>query len=155
MLLRSRELAERVRMSWLEKDEQVHFITRKHPIFLLLSFAYRWSASALLVAAAAFFGRDRTGIGSARNHRRFIFALLWLAWNNHNWAMIIHITNQAHGLGGKGLGFSHEPDKEAPLGWWCPLAFRALRMGRFLVTRMCGSATIIGKCALVGWRMLR
>ncbi len=33
VLVQSRQLAERIRMRWLEKDEQVHFITRKHPFF--------------------------------------------------------------------------------------------------------------------------
>jgi hypothetical protein len=144
VLLRSRELAERVRMSWLEKDEQVHFITRKHPIFLLLSLLLPLVSFGLLVAAAAVFWANRLDLAVPVIIAGFIFALLWLAWNNHNWANDYYIiTNQRMVWVEKVSGF-YESRQEAPLGMVVSVGVQSTQMGRILGYADVVVRTIIG-----------
>ncbi|HOT52937.1 MAG TPA: Crp/Fnr family transcriptional regulator, partial [Anaerolineaceae bacterium] len=80
VLLQSRQLAERVRMPWIEKDEQVQFITRKHPVFLLMSLLLPLMGFAALVAVGAWLGTLRPDITVPLFIGGFILCLLWLAW---------------------------------------------------------------------------
>lgn len=132
VLLQSRQLAERTRMSWLEKDEQVHFITRKHPFFLLMSLLLPLLGFAGLVLGAVLLGRDRPDISVLVLAAGFVVGLLWLAWNFHNWANDYYIiTNHRMVWVEKVSGF-YESRQEAPLGMVVSVGVQSTQPGRIL-----------------------
>ena len=144
VLTQSKLLAERVRMSWLEKDEQVHLITRKHPVFLLLSLLLPLLSFALLVIGAAWFGSQRPDLAVLVIIAGFVIGSLWLAWNNHNWANDYYIiTNHRMVWVEKVSGF-YESRQEAPLGMVVSVGVQSTQAGRILGYADVVVRTIIG-----------
>ncbi len=144
VLWQSRRLAERIRMSWLEKDEQALFITRKHPFFLLMSFLLPVLGFAVLVAAGVLFGAARPDLTVFAMAAGFVFCALWLAWNHHNWANDYYIiTNHRMVWVEKVSGF-YESRQEAPLGMVTSVGVQSTQPGRILGYADVVVRTIIG-----------
>lgn len=144
VLVQSRQLAERTRMRWLEKDEQVHFITRKHPFFLLMSLLLPLLGFTVLVAAAVILGTDRPEISVPVLVGGFMLGVLWLAWNHHNWANDYYIiTNHRLVWVEKVSGF-YESRQEAPLGMVVSVGVQSTQPGRILGYADVVVRTIIG-----------
>ena len=144
VLLQSRQLAERVRMPWIEKDEQVQFITRKHPVFLLMSLLLPLMGFSALVAVGAWLGTLRPDITVPLFIGGFILCLLWLAWNLHNWANDYYIiTNHRMVWVEKVSGF-YESRQETPLGMVVSVGVQSAQTGRVLGYADVVVRTIIG-----------
>jgi hypothetical protein len=131
-------------MRWLEKDEQVHFITRKHPFFLLMSLLLPLLGFTVLVAAAVILGTDRPEISVPVLVGGFMLGVLWLAWNHHNWANDYYIiTNHRLVWVEKVSGF-YESRQEAPLGMVVSVGVQSTQPGRILGYADVVVRTIIG-----------
>jgi len=144
VLLQSRQLSERVRMPWIEKDEQVQFITRKHPVFLLMSLLLPLMGFTALVAVGAWLGTHRPDITVPLFIVGFILCLLWLAWNLHNWANDYYIiTNHRMVWVEKVSGF-YESRQETPLGMVVSVGVQSTQTGRVMGYADVVVRTIIG-----------
>lgn len=144
VLLQSRQLAERTRMSWLEKDEQVHFITRKHPFFLLVSLLLPLLGFAVLVAGAAILGTAWPEISVLVLAAGFVLGALWLAWNHHNWANDYYIITTHRMVWVEKVSGFYESRQEAPLGMVVSVGVQSTQPGRILGYADVVVRTIIG-----------
>src|SRR5690606_18921821 len=86
VLANSQMMIRRLPMPWLEADEKVSLITRKHPIFLLFALT-----PPLLVFVIALFGLNFLQAQFAILALfgmviAFLICAIWLLWNINNWA---------------------------------------------------------------------
>ena len=143
-LLQSGQLAERIRMSWLEKDERVYFITRKHPYFLLMSLLLPLLGFGVLFAAGLLFGAARPDITVLALVVGFVFCALWLAWNHHNWANDYYIISNHRMVWVEKVSGFYESRQEAPLGMVVSVGVQSTQAGRILGYADVVVRTIIG-----------
>ena len=116
VLFNSQEKVERIYMPWLEGDERVSLIARKHPIFL-----FRAVLPPLLVFTATLIG---LAVWHPQNQIMailgmvFIFLLsgIWLAWNINNWANDFYLITSKRMVWVEQVSGFYESRQEAPLG---------------------------------------
>ena len=119
------------------------YITRKHPVFLLMSLLLPLMGFAALVAVGAWLGTLRPDITVPLFIVGFILCLLWLAWNLHNWANDYYIITNHRMVGWKKFQVS-ESRQETPLGMVVSVGVQSTQTGRVLGYADVVVRTIIG-----------
>lgn len=129
VLASSQELIRSVPKPWLEADERVSLITRKHPIFLLgavippvlLFTAILFGlffiesippVSAMIVLLAGFF-----------------FCALWLAWKINNWANDFYLITSKRMVWVERVSGFYDSRQEAPLGTLISVGVKTTQLG--------------------------
>ena len=132
VMLGSQELIRRVPMPWLEPDERVNVMTRKHPVFLLgkalipllfflgVIFTANW-----LLAVSSIFAMIVLLSG-------FLLSLAWLAWNINNWANDFYLITNKRMVWVERVSGLYDSRQEAPLGTLLSVGIKTTQLGVFL-----------------------
>ena len=98
LLAESRLLSQKLTFSWLVPDEEIHVISRKHPILLLGGITLPvlfYIGLLLLVLVLSNIWASGTMVNLFLLSGGFVISLAWLAWNIYNWRNDYYIlTNQ-------------------------------------------------------------
>jgi len=141
----SRKLARTLRFKWLDKDEVVYFLARKHSFFLLQVLIA--PVLSLLIPAFLFLWGGLSGSTAAASFGVIALVLIlgWIAWNVIDWGNDYYIvTNQRVVWLEKVIGL-YDSRTEAPLtqilsvGVETDLVGRALDYGNVLVRTFVGA----------------
>ena len=132
VLFNSVRLASSVHMTWLEPDEKIHLMARKHPVFLffkslppIFAFAVIWCLMFLLSSKHAFWSLAGLVAG-------FIFCLLWLVWNINNWANDFYLITSRRMVWVEHVVGFYESRQEAPLSTLISVGIKTSQSGYFL-----------------------
>lgn len=131
VLVNSQEMIERIYMPWLEGDERVSLIARKHPIFL-----FKAALPPLLVFTAALIG---LAVWPPQNQILAIFGMvfvflvsgIWLAWNINNWANDFYLITSKRMVWVERVSGFYESRQEAPLGTLISVGIATSHAGAF------------------------
>ncbi len=131
VLVNSQEKVERIYMPWLEQDERVSLITRKHPIFL-----FRAVLPPLLVFTTVLIA---LAVWAPQNQILMIFGMIftflisgiWLAWNINNWANDFYLITSKRMVWVERVSGFYESRQEAPLGTLISVGIATSHAGAF------------------------
>ena len=132
VLVSSHELIRTIPKPWLEADEKVSLITRKHPIFLLGA-VLRPLLFFIAVLIGLFFLRSvfplATMFGMVGG---FLISALWLIWNINNWANDFYLITSKRMVWVERISGYYESRQEAPLGTLISVGLMTSQMGALL-----------------------
>lgn len=112
----SRKMAERLPLSWLQKDERIFLMTRKHPVFLLLNILWPILTFGIVMALLVIFGQAWAALASVLLTAAFTLCGLWLAWNINNWANDFYVITNRRLVWVERVSGFYDSRQEAPLG---------------------------------------
>jgi hypothetical protein len=132
VLVSSHELIRTIPKPWLEADEKVSLITRKHPFFLLGA-VLRPLLFFIAVLSGLFFLRSvfpmATMFGMVGG---FLISALWLIWNINNWANDFYLITSKRMVWVERISGYYESRQEAPLGTLISVGLMTSQMGALL-----------------------
>jgi len=112
----SRKMAERLPLSWLQKDERIFLMTRKHPVFLLLNILWPILTFGIVMVLLVIFGQAWAALASVLLTAAFTLCGLWLAWNINNWANDFYVITNRRLVWVERVSGFYDSRQEAPLG---------------------------------------
>lgn len=132
VLASSQELIRSVPKPWLEPDERVNLITRKHPIFLLGAVI-----PPLLLFVAFLFVLNLVQLVSPITTMfsmlaGFIFCAVWLAWKVNNWSNDFYIITSKRMVWVERVSGFYDSRQEAPLGTLISVGIKTSHLGALL-----------------------
>ena len=129
VLFNSARLASYVPIAWLEPGEKIHLMARKHPVFLLFrsippiaAFAVVWFLMVFLSSKNAFWSLAGLVAG-------FLFCLLWLVWNNNNWANDFYLITSRRMVWVEHVTGFYDSRQEAPLSTLISVGIKTSQLG--------------------------
>lgn len=166
VLLKSRKMAERIPLTWLQPNEHIFLMTRKHPVFLLLNVLWPILTFGLVMVLLVLFAQQWAGIAAVVLTGAFTLCGLWLAWNINNWANDFYIITNKRLVWVEHVSGLCDSRQEAPLGTLLSVGIQKTVMGAIfgyadIVVRTyvgnirfnrVGDAPIIGKLIEVYWK---
>ncbi len=132
VLANSQVMIHRLPMPWLEADEKVSLITRKHPVFLLFALM-----PPLLVFASALLGLNFLQaqyallalIGMVVT---FLISAIWLLWNINNWANDYYLITSKRMVWVERVSGFYESRQEAPLATLISVGTKTTQLGALI-----------------------
>jgi hypothetical protein len=132
LLMASRQLIRRVPMNWLQSDEEVRLMTRKHPFFLLT----RALPPLILFLVLVFVVNLLVGVSSPAAMTLlilgFLLTILWLAWNINNWANDYYLITNKRMVWVERVSGLYDSRQEAPLSTLISVGVKTSQLGVFL-----------------------
>lgn len=166
VLLKSRKMAERIPLAWLQPDERIFLMTRKHPLFLLLKVLLPILTFGAVMLLLVFLAQQWAGIAAVVLTGAFTLCGLWLAWNINNWANDFYIITNKRLVWVEHVSGLYDSRQEAPLGTLLSVGIQTTMagaifgyadivvrtyVGNIRFTRV-GDAPIIGKLIESYWK---
>jgi len=166
VLLKSRKMAERIPLAWLQPDERIFLMTRKHPLFLLLKVLLPILTFSVVMLLLVFLAQQWAGIAAVVLTGAFTLCGLWLAWNINNWANDFYIITNKRLVWVEHVSGLYDSRQEAPLGTLLSVGIQTTMagatfgyadivvrtyVGNIRFTRV-GDAPIIGKLIESYWK---
>lgn len=129
VLANSQVMVRRMAMPWLEADEKVSLIARKHPVFLLFA-----GAPPILFFALTLVGLNYLQPESIMLGVMFFFFIcaVWLLWNINNWANDFYLITSKRMVWVERVSGFYESRQEAPLGTLISVGVQTGQMGAIL-----------------------
>lgn len=116
VLANSQELVGRLYLPWLEGDERVSLISRKHPIFLLWAVLPPLLVFIAVIIALAIWQTQIQIWAIIGMLFAFFVCGIWLAWNINNWANDFYLITSKRMVWVERVSGFYESRQEAPLG---------------------------------------
>ena len=132
VLASSHELIRTIPKPWLETDERVSLITRKHPIFLFGAVLRPLVFFIVVVAAISFLKSGSPMVTIFGMGAGFLISALWLAWNINNWANDFYLITSKRMVWVERISGYYESRQEAPLGTLISVGLMTSQMGALL-----------------------
>jgi hypothetical protein len=132
VLMESRALAQRVPMPWLQPGEQVHLMTRKHPVFLFWKAFLPIVAFAVPVILSIWFGTGYPLLTSILLMTSFAVCALALGWNIHNWSNDFYLITNKRMVWVERVSGLYDSRQEAPLGTLISVGIKTSRLGALI-----------------------
>ena len=132
VLANSQVMIRRLPMPWLEADEKVSLITRKHPVFLLFALT-----PPLLVFIAALLGLNFLQAQFALFALigmviAFLICAIWLLWNINNWANDYYLITSKRMVWVERVSGFYESRQEAPLATLISVGVKTTQLGSLI-----------------------
>ena len=132
VLSSSQELIRTIPKPWLEPDEKVSLITRKHPIFLLIT-ALPPVAIFLLALFGLFFLQTVSPLAAMFGMViAFFICAFWLVWNIHNWSNDFYLITSKRMVWVERVSGFYDSRQEAPLGTLISVGLSTSQLGAIL-----------------------
>lgn len=132
VLSSSQELIRTIPKPWLEPDEKVSLITRKHPIFLLIT-ALPPVAIFLLALFGLFFLQTVSPLAAMFGMViAFFICAFWLMWNIHNWSNDFYLITSKRMVWVERVSGFYDSRQEAPLGTLISVGVSTSQLGAIL-----------------------
>lgn len=132
VLASSQELIRSVPKPWLEADERVSLITRKHPVFLLAALILPLAVFAAVLVGLHFVQSVSPMTAMFGLVAGFIFSAVWLAWRINNWANDFYLITSKRMVWVERVSGFYDSRQEAPLGTLISVGIRTTQLGALL-----------------------
>lgn len=129
VLASSHELIRTLPKPWLEEDEKVSLITRKHPIFLLGAVIKPLLLFILVIFLLSFIQSIFPMLAMFGMVAGFFASAIWLAWNINNWANDFYLITSKRMVWVERVSGFYESRQEAPLGTLISVGVKTSQMG--------------------------
>ena len=129
VLANSQVMVRRMAMPWLEADEKVSLIARKHPVFLLFAGAPPILFFALTLVGLNYLQPESIMLGGLFF---FFICAVWLLWNINNWANDFYLITSKRMVWVERVSGFYESRQEAPLGTLISVGVQTGQMGAIL-----------------------
>ncbi|NLB71395.1 MAG: cyclic nucleotide-binding domain-containing protein [Chloroflexi bacterium] len=132
VLASSQNLIRTIPKPWLEADEKVSLITRKHPVFLLFG-AIPPIVVFLLILLGLYYLQAVYPIAALFGMlAAFFFCAIWLAWNVHNWSNDFYLITSKRMVWVEKVSGFYDSRQEAPLGTLISVGVHTTQPGAIL-----------------------
>ena len=132
VLANSQVMIRRVSMPWLEEDEKVSLIARKHPVFLLFAVILPLLVFAVSLVGIAFIPAKNVLIAMIVMIAMFFICAVWLGWNINNWANDYYLITSKRMVWVERVSGFYESRQEAPLGTLVSTGVRTTHLGALI-----------------------
>lgn len=131
VLANSQEMVGRLYLPWLESDERVSLISRKHPIFLLWAVLPPLLVFIAVIIALAIWQAQIQILAIIGMLFAFFICGIWLAWNINNWANDFYLITSKRMVWVERVSGFYESRQEAPLGTLISVGIATNHAGAF------------------------
>ncbi|MFA5612211.1 MAG: cyclic nucleotide-binding domain-containing protein [Anaerolineaceae bacterium] len=132
VLANSQVMVRRMAMPWLEADEKVSLIARKHPVFLLFAGVPPVLFFALSLVGLNYLQAEYAMFGMVGMIVFFFICAIWLLWNINNWANDFYLITSKRMVWVERVSGFYESRQEAPLGTLISVGVQTSQMGAIL-----------------------
>jgi len=129
VMLRSRKMAEHLPVAWLQPDEEIFLMTRKHSIFLLLNVLWPILSFSAVIALVVLFAQAWAAVAAVVLTGAFTLCGLWLAWNINNWANDFYVITSKRLVWVEHVSGLYDSRQEAPLGTLLSVGIQTTYLG--------------------------
>ena len=131
VLANSQEMLGRLYLPWLEGDERVSLISRKHPIFLLWGVLPPLLVFIAVIIPLAIWQAQIQIWAVIGMLFAFFVCGIWLAWNINNWANDFYLITSKRMVWVERVSGFYESRQEAPLGTLISVGIATNHAGAF------------------------
>ncbi len=132
VLANSQVMVRRMAMPWLEADEKVSLIARKHPVFLLFAGVPPVLFFALSLVGLNYLQPEDAILGMIGMIVFFFICAIWLLWNINNWANDFYLITSKRMVWVERVSGFYESRQEAPLGTLISVGVQTRQIGAIL-----------------------
>ncbi len=132
VLANSQVMIRRLSMPWLEEDEKVSLIARKHPVFLLFAVMLPLLVFALGLVGLSFIPANKALIAMIVLLALFFICAVWLGWNINNWANDYYLITSKRMVWVERVSGFYESRQEAPLGTLVSTGVKTTQLGALI-----------------------
>lgn len=132
VLANSQIMLRRVHMPWLEADERVSLIARKHPVFLLFALIPPLLTFAASLLALNFVQAENAMAALVGMVISFLICATWLLWNINNWANDYYLVTSKRMVWVEKVSGFYESRQEAPLATLISVGVKTTQLGALL-----------------------
>lgn len=132
VLANSQIMLRRVHMPWLEADERVSLIARKHPVFLLFVLIPPLLTFAASLLALNFVQAENAMAALVGMVIAFLICATWLLWNINNWANDYYLVTSKRMVWVEKVSGFYESRQEAPLATLISVGVKTTQLGALL-----------------------
>ncbi|MDD2521790.1 MAG: cyclic nucleotide-binding domain-containing protein [Anaerolineaceae bacterium] len=132
VLANSQIMLRRVHMPWLEADERVSLIARKHPVFLLFALIPPLLTFAASLLALNFVQAENAMAALVGMVIAFLICATWLLWNINNWANDYYLVTSKRMVWVEKVSGFYESRQEAPLATLISVGVKTTQLGALL-----------------------
>lgn len=129
VLANSQIMLRRVHMPWLEADERVSLIARKHPVFLLFALIPPLLTFAASLLALNFVQAENAMAALVGMVISFLICATWLLWNINNWANDHYLVTSKRMVWVEKVSGFYESRQEAPLATLISVGVKTTQLG--------------------------
>jgi hypothetical protein len=129
VLANSQIMLRRVHMPWLEADERVSLIARKHPVFLLFVLIPPLLTFAASLLALNFVQAENAMAALVGMVISFLICATWLLWNINNWANDHYLVTSKRMVWVEKVSGFYESRQEAPLATLISVGVKTTQLG--------------------------
>lgn len=132
VLANSQMMIRRLPMPWLEADEKVSLITRKHPVFLLFALTPPLLVFVVTLLGLNFLQAQFAMLALIGMVIAFLICAIWLLWNINNWANDYYLITSKRMVWVERVSGFYESRQEAPLATLISVGVKNTQMGALL-----------------------
>lgn len=132
VLANSQVMIHRVPMPWLEADEKVSLIARKHPVFLLFALAPPLLIFAATLIGLSFLPAENGMAAMVVMVVAFLICATWLLWNINNWANDYYLITSKRMVWVERVSGFYESRQEAPLATLISVGVKTTQLGALI-----------------------
>lgn len=132
VLANSQMMIRRLPMPWLEADEKVSLITRKHPVFLLFALTPPLLVFVVTLLGLNFLQAQFAMLALIGMVIAFLICAIWLLWNINNWANDYYLITSKRMVWVERVSGFYESRQEAPLATLISVGVKTTQMGALL-----------------------
>jgi len=132
VLANSQIMIRRLPMPWLEADEKVSLITRKHPVFLLFALLPPFLIFAATLLGLNFVQNQFGLVALVGMVVGFLVCAIWLLWNINNWANDYYLITSKRMVWVERVSGFYESRQEAPLATLISVGTKTTQLGALI-----------------------
>ncbi len=132
VLANSQVMIRRVNMPWLEADEKVSLIARKHPVFLLFALTPPLLVFAVVLVGLNFIQIQNPMAALIGMVIAFLVCATWLLWNINNWANDYYLVTSKRMVWVERVSGFYESRQEAPLSTLISVGVKTTQLGALI-----------------------
>ena len=132
VLANSQVMIRRLPMPWLEADEKVSLIARKHPVFLLFAFIPPLLVFIAILIGLNFLQTQFAMLALIGMVVSFLICAIWLLWNINNWANDYYLITSKRMVWVERVSGFYESRQEAPLATLISVGVKTTQLGALI-----------------------
>lgn len=132
VLANSQVMIHRLPMPWLEADEKVSLIARKHPVFLLFALLPPMLLFGVTLIGLNFLQAQNAMVALIGMVIAFLVCATWLLWNINNWANDYYLITSKRMVWVERVSGFYESRQEAPLSTLISVGVKTTQLGALI-----------------------
>ncbi len=132
VLANSQVMIRRLPMPWLETDEKVSLIARKHPVFLFFALLPPLLVFVAILIGLNFLQAQFAMLALVGMVIAFLICAIWLLWNINNWANDYYLITSKRMVWVERVSGFYESRQEAPLATLISVGVKTTQLGALI-----------------------